>query len=107
MPFSILPMAIASGTRAFSRVSQVPRLYAAFLCCRPAESWPGSAGGPSFRVALEPLGVSLQGISPVQIGTHTADHVQTALLCSCTTLPEEITISEILAFAMKWHLRSI
>ena len=63
--------------------------------------------GPSFRIALEPLGVSLQGISPVQIGSHTPDHVQTTFLRSRTTLPEEITITEILAFAMKWHVRLI
>src|SRR5262249_41656692 len=58
----------------------------------------------SLRVALEPLGVRLYRVFPVEVGAHARDDMHAALLGRGATLAEEIARPEELALAMKGHL---
>ena len=55
-------------------------------------------------VALEPLGMGLDGVFPVEVGTHAGDDVHAALLGGGAAFAEEVAVAEKLAFAVKRDL---
>ena len=58
----------------------------------------------ALRVALEPLRMRLDGVFPIEVGTHARDHVQPALLGGGAAVAEEIAVAEVLAFPVERHL---
>ncbi len=58
----------------------------------------------ALRVALEPLRMRLNGVLPIEVGTHARDDVQAALLRGGAAVAEEIAVAEELAFPVERHL---
>ncbi len=52
----------------------------------------------ALRVALEPLGVGLDGVFPIEIRTHARDDVQATLFGGRATVAEEVPVAQKLAF---------
>ena len=64
----------------------------------------GVMHGVALRVALEPLGVRLHGVLPVEVGAHARDHVHAALLGGGAAVAEEIAVAEEFALPVERHL---
>ena len=57
--------------------------------------------GVALLVALEPLGVGLERVFPVEVGAHAGDDVEAALFGGGAAIAEEIAIAEVFAFAVE------
>jgi hypothetical protein len=60
--------------------------------------------GIALRVALEPFGMGLNGVLPIQVGTHAGDHAHAAFAGGSAALAEEIAVAQILSLTVERHL---
>ena len=58
----------------------------------------------ALPIALEPLGVGLDRVFPIEVGTHARHHVDATLLRRRAAIAEEIAIAEKFALAVERHL---
>ena len=64
----------------------------------------GVMHGVAFGIALEPLRMGLNRVFPIQVRTHTRDHMYAAFLSGGAAVAEEIALPEELALPVEWHL---
>ena len=58
-------------------------------------------------VAHGPLGMSFEGVGPVEIGAHARDDAHATLLCGGDAFAEEVAVVKEFSVAMEFHLRGI